>query len=142
ATSGIAMRDAYQFVVDAVNADGGIDLNGEKTTVTLIFEDSASRPEMGVSAAQKLLTRDNVDLMIGDMFASSVTIALMDVAASYGKFVMSGQPVSSEIARKVESDPERFANFWKSSWNSDAYAQAVFEAVEGLMDAGKFEPGG
>src|SRR5690606_38799602 len=116
-------------------------LNGEKTTVTLLFEDSASRPEMGVSAAQKLLTRDNVDLMIGDMFASSVTIALMDVAASYGKFVMSGQPVSSEIARKVESDPERFANFWKSSWNSDAYAQAVFEAVEGLMDAGKFEPG-
>lgn len=141
ATSGIAMRDAYQYVVDGVNADGGLDLNGEKTTVQLIFEDSASRPEMGVSAAQKLLTRDNVDLMIGDMFASSVTIALMDVAASYGKFVMSGQPVSSEIARKVESDPERFANFWKSSWNSDAYAQAVFEAVEGLMDAGKFEPG-
>jgi ABC-type branched-subunit amino acid transport system substrate-binding protein len=33
ATSGIAMRDSYQFVVDAVNADGGLDLNGEKTTV-------------------------------------------------------------------------------------------------------------
>jgi branched-chain amino acid transport system substrate-binding protein len=140
ATSGIAMREAYQFVADQVNAEGGIEMGGEKRTLNLIFEDSASRPEMGVSAAQKLLTRDNVDLMIGDMFASSVTIALMDVAASYGKFVMSGQPVSSEIARKVESDPERFANFWKSSWNSDAYAKAVFEAVQGLIDAGKFTP--
>lgn len=135
------MRDAYQFVVDEVNAAGGLDLNGEKTTVSLIFEDSASRPEMGVSAAQKLLTRDNVDLLVGDMIASSVTIALMDVAVSYGKFVMSGQPVSSEIARKVESDPARFANFWKSSWNSDAYAKAVFEAVSGLIEAGKFSPG-
>lgn len=140
ATSGIAMREAYQFVADEVNTAGGIELNGEKHTLNLIFEDSASRPEMGVSAAQKLLTRDNVDLMIGDTFASSVTIALMDVAASYGKFVMSGQPVSSEIARKVESNPEQFANFWKSSWNSDAYAQAVFEAVQGLTDAGKFSP--
>lgn len=141
ATSGIAMREAYQFVADQVNAEGGIEMNGEKHTLNLIFEDSASRPEMGVSAAQKLLTRDNVDLLIGDTFASSVTIALMDVAASYGKFVMSGQPVSSEIARKVESNPEQFANFWKSSWNSDAYAQAVFEAVEGLTEAGKFSPG-
>lgn len=141
ATSGIAMRDSYQFVADQVNAAGGIDLNGEKTTLKLIFEDSASRPEMGVSAAQKLLTRDNVDLLIGDTFASSVTIAMMDIAASFGKFVMSGQPVSSEIARKVESDPERFANFWKSSWNSDAYAKAVFEAVEGLTEAGKFSTG-
>lgn len=141
ATSGIAMREAYQFVADEVNAAGGVDMDGEKYTLNLIFEDSASRPEMGVSAAQKLLTRDNVDLLIGDTFASSVTIALMDVAASYGKFVMSGQPVSSEIARKVESDPERFANFWKSSWNSDAYARAMFEAVQGLIDAGKFEPG-
>lgn len=141
ATSGIAMREAYQFVADQVNAEGGVEMNGEKHTLNLIFEDSASRPEMGVSAAQKLLTRDNVDLLIGDTFASSVTIALMDVAASYGKFVMSGQPVSSEIARKVESNPEQFANFWKSSWNSDAYAQAVFEAVEGLTEAGKFSPG-
>ncbi|NPD17058.1 ABC transporter substrate-binding protein [Xinfangfangia sp. D13-10-4-6] len=141
ATSGIAMRDAYQFVADEVNAAGGIEMNGEKVTLNLIFEDSASRPEMGVSAAQKLLTRDNVDLMIGDTFASSVTIALMDVAASYGKFVMSGQPVSSEIARKVESSPEQFANFWKGSWNSDAYAVAVYEAVEGLTEAGKFDPG-
>ncbi|GGF78599.1 ABC transporter substrate-binding protein [Paracoccus acridae] len=140
ATSGLAMREAYQFVADEVNTAGGIELDGEKHTLNLIFEDSASRPEMGVSAAQKLLTRDNVDLMIGDTFASSVTIALMDVAASYGKFVMSGQPVSSEIARKVESNPEQFANFWKSSWNSDAYAQAVFEAVQGLTEAGKFSP--
>lgn len=141
AVSGIAMREAYQFAADEVNAAGGIEIDGAKKTLELLFEDSASRPEMGVSAAQKLLTRDNVDLMIGDSFASSVTIALMDVAAAYGKFVMSGQPVSSEIARKIESDPETFANFWKSGWNSDAYAKAVFEAVEGLTAAGKFNPG-
>ena len=37
ATSGIAMRDAYQFVADEVNEAGGIDLNGEKVTLKLIL---------------------------------------------------------------------------------------------------------
>src|SRR5690606_9667865 len=100
ANSGISMRQAYEAAAAQVNKDGGIEIDGEKSEIKLIFEDSASRPEMGVSAAQKLLTRDNVDILVGDTISSSVTLALMEVAPSFGKFMMSGQPVSIEIAKK------------------------------------------
>lgn len=136
ANSGISMRQAYEAAAAQVNKDGGIEIGGEKSEIKLIFEDSASRPEMGVSAAQKLLTRDNVDILVGDTISSSVTLALMEVAPSFGKFMMSGQPVSIEIAKKIKSDPERFGNFWKSSFNSDAYANTLFSTVQDLIEKG------
>jgi len=139
ANSGISMRQAYEAAAAQVNKDGGIEIDGEKSEIKLIFEDSASRPEMGVSAAQKLLTRDNVDILVGDTISSSVTLALMEVAPSFGKFMMSGQPVSIEIAKKIKSDPERFANFWKSSFNSDAYANTLFSTVQDLIEKGAVE---
>ncbi|TWG93488.1 ABC-type branched-subunit amino acid transport system substrate-binding protein [Mesorhizobium sp. J18] len=139
ANSGISMRQAYEAAAAQVNKDGGIEIDGEKSEIKLIFEDSASRPEMGVSAAQKLLTRDNVDILVGDTISSSVTLALMEVAPSFGKFMMSGQPVSIEIAKKIKSDPERFGNFWKSSFNSDAYANTLFSTVQDLIEKGAVE---
>ncbi|MDX5362244.1 MAG: ABC transporter substrate-binding protein, partial [Alphaproteobacteria bacterium] len=107
--------------------------------VELIFEDSASRPEVGVSAAQKLLTRDQVDVLLGDSIASSVTLAIMEVAPAFNKFMMSGQPVSIEIAKKIKSDPERFGNFWKASFNSDAYAATLHGTVSSLIESGDLE---
>lgn len=132
ANSGISMREAYQAAADQANESGGVKLGDEMHQVELIFEDSASRPEVGVSAAQKLLTRDNVDILIADSLASSVTLAIMEVAPSFGKFTMSGQPVSIEIAKKIQSDPEMYANFWKSSFNSNAYGEVLFNTVEYL----------
>jgi ABC-type branched-subunit amino acid transport system substrate-binding protein len=139
ANSGISMRQAYEAAAKQVNNEGGIEIDGEKSQVKLIFEDSASRPEMGVSAAQKLLTRDNVDILVGDTISSSVTLAIMEVAPSFGKFMMSGQPVSIEIAKKIKSDPERFANFWKGGFNSDAYADTIFNSVQDLIKKGALE---
>ena len=136
ANSGISMRQAYEVAAEQVNKAGGIEIGGAKSKIKLIFEDSASRPEVGVSAAQKLLTRDNVDILVGDTIASSVTLALMEVAPSFGKFMMSGQPVSIEIAKKIKSDPARFGNFWKASFNSDAYADALFSSVQDLIKQG------
>jgi branched-chain amino acid transport system substrate-binding protein len=136
ANSGISMRQAYEVAAAQVNKEGGIVVGGEKSNVKLIFEDSASRPEVGVSAAQKLLTRDNVDILLGDSIASSVTLALMEVAPSFGKFMMSGQPVSIEIAKKIKSDPARFANFWKGGFNSDAYAATLYGSVKDLVASG------
>ncbi|PVA10957.1 hypothetical protein DC366_04000 [Pelagivirga sediminicola] len=140
ANTGISMRQAYEAAAAQANEQGGVKLGEEMHKVELIFEDSASRPEMGVSAAQKLLTRDNVDILIGDSLASSVTLAIMEVAPSFGKFTMSGQPVSIEIAKKIQSDPEKYANFWKSSFNSNAYGEVLFETVKYLEEQGKIAP--
>jgi ABC-type branched-subunit amino acid transport system substrate-binding protein len=92
-----------------------------------------------MSAAQKLLTRDNVDVLIADSMASSVTLATMELAPSFKKFMASGQPVSIAIADKIKAQPERYANFWKMSFNSDAYAKAIYESTKALIDDGKIK---
>lgn len=140
AVSGLSMQDAIKARVSQVNDAGGLELDGEKRQIELIFEDSASRPEQGVSAAQKLLTRDDVDILIGDTISSSVTLAIMEVSASFGKFTMSGQPVSIEIAKKVKAQPERFANFWKTGFNSDNYGATLYETVKMMVDDGTLTP--
>lgn len=142
ANSGISMKQAFEYVVNKANKAGGIEVGGEKRKIEILFEDDQSQPALGVAAAQKLLTLDQVDILIGDMFHSSVTLAIMDLAPSFDKtFFMSGQPVSIKIAQRIKENPERFRNFWKATFNSDAYGEAVWQTVHSLIEAGKIEAG-
>ena len=138
ATSGIAMRKAWEFVANEANAQGGIMVDGKMKKIEVLFEDSQSRPEVGVSAAQKLLTRDNVDILVGELFHSHVTLAIMEVSPAFpNKFFFTGQPVSQEIARKIASDKKKYANYWKFSFNADAYADTTFQTIQWLIAEGK-----
>lgn len=67
-------KRALDFAQDEINAAGGIDGN----EVKFIHEDSAGTPKGGVSAAQKLIEIDKVDVIIGTLF-SSVTIAVKPI---------------------------------------------------------------
>ncbi|SFG14346.1 branched-chain amino acid transport system substrate-binding protein [Desulfotomaculum arcticum] len=140
AEAGIALKQGAQLAVDEWNEKGGIAVDGKKTKVEILFEDSQSKPEAGVSVAEKLITRDKVNVLIGDAFASSVTMAVMELAPKYGIPVMSIEPVSGEIAKKVKSDPEKYATYWKGDFNSDAYGQTVFETYQYLVEKGLFTP--
>jgi branched-chain amino acid transport system substrate-binding protein len=68
------MKKGMMLAVDEVNAKGG--LFGRK--VELIYGDTEAKPDKGVAAVKKLLTRDNV-LVVGGGYASSVNIATSEV---------------------------------------------------------------
>jgi ABC-type branched-subunit amino acid transport system substrate-binding protein len=138
ANLGISMKQALEVVAADVNNSGGIVIDGKKRQVEFIFEDSQSRPEVGVSAAQKLLTRDKVDMIFHSLIHSSVALAAMELAPSYPELLfMSGQNVSIEIARKIKENPKKYANVWKMGFNSDAYAYTVFGTIDELIRDGK-----
>ncbi len=137
ANSGIATLEGVMLAVEEANAAGGIVIGGETLTIELISEDSQSRPEIGVSAAQKLMERDHADLVLGDLIHSSVAIAMMEVSDQYRRPIVSVQPVSSEISKKIATDPERYGLFWKGNFDSSAYAQAIFQTLDDLAASGK-----
>lgn len=139
ANTGLEIRKGWEAVVTEVNNGGGLDLAGKKHKISVIFEDSQSRPEVGMSAAQKLLGRDNVDLLVADMFASSVALAVMELVPSFNKIMITGNPVSAEISKKIASDPKKFANVWKFNFNTDAYAATTIETISGLIKAGSIK---
>lgn len=137
ANSGLAMKKSWEYVVGKANRDGGILIDGKKAQIKLIFEDDQSKPEVGVSAAQKLLTRNDVDILLAGLFHSSVTMALMDLAPSYDqKLFYSGQSVSLAIANRIKAEPAKFKNFWKFGYNSDALGATVSGTIIDLAASG------
>jgi branched-chain amino acid transport system substrate-binding protein len=141
AEAGVALKQGFILAVEEWNAKGGVMLKGfnQKVPVEVIIEDCQSKPEVGVAIAEKLFTRDKVDVLLGDAFHSSVTMAIMELAPKYGKPILSVEPVSEEIAKKVASNPKRYWNFWKGDWGSTAYADSVFSTYRSLEKKGIFK---
>lgn len=141
ATSGISMKRAYEFTARQINDAGGLPIKGRKLPIELIFEDTQSRPDVGVSAAQKLLTRDKVDVLLAELLQSSVALAVMELSPAHPEVVfMSGQPVAIEIANRIERDPVKYRNFWKHDFNSDASSFTLKETVKLLVQQKKLVP--
>lgn len=69
ATFGLDTKNGVDLAVEEINAAGGI--NGKK--IDLRFQDTASKPEEGGSAAEKLATQENVLVAMGAV-ASSVSL--------------------------------------------------------------------
>jgi branched-chain amino acid transport system substrate-binding protein len=141
AEAGVAMKQGFILAMEEWNAKGGVMLKdfNQKVPVEVIIEDCQSKPEVGVTVAEKLFTRDKVDVLLGDAFHSSVTMAIMELAPKYGKPIMSVEPVSEEIAKKVASNPKRYWNFWKGDWGSTGYADSVFSTYRFLEQKGLFK---
>lgn len=74
AFNGEEMKKGMQLAVDEANSKGG--LFGKK--VNLIYGDTESKPDKGVAAVKKLITRDQV-LVVGGGYHSSVIIATSEV---------------------------------------------------------------
>jgi branched-chain amino acid transport system substrate-binding protein len=139
---GIAHRQGMNLAIDEINAAGGVYIKAynKKLPIKLFLEDNQSKPEIGVSMGEKMITRDKVHFLLGDTLHSSVAMAMMELAPKYGLPVMSVEPVSREIAKKVEANPTRYWSFWKGDWSSDAYGNGVFNTYQYLMKNGLFTP--
>ncbi|MER3462682.1 MAG: ethanolamine utilization protein EutJ, partial [Armatimonadota bacterium] len=73
-----------QMAVDEFNAAGGV--NGKK--VQLVIEDTASKPEVGKTATEKLVSEDKVVAILGEI-ASGITQPAAQVAFQYGVPIIS-----------------------------------------------------
>ena len=64
AYSGGQGRLGCQLAIDAINAAGGIkSMGGAKLVAT--FADSQSKPDIGVAETERLITREQVSVMVG-----------------------------------------------------------------------------
>ena len=140
AQSGLSLRQGMTAAAEEWNAKGGVTVGGKPLKIDLLFEDNQANPAQGVSAAQKLITNDQVNFLIGDAFASSVTIAEMDLADQYKIPMMSCEPVSGAISDKIEKDPQKYQYFWKADFNSQGYAATIFHTYAALIKSGEFKP--
>jgi branched-chain amino acid transport system substrate-binding protein len=142
AEAGVANKQGAILAMEECNAKGGVYVAEYKSklSVEVLFEDCQSKPEIGVSLGEKLITRDKVHVLFGDAFHSSVTVAMMELAPKYGIPIMSLQPISDEISKKIAKDPARYWSFWKMDVGSGAYARATLGTYQYLIDQKKIVP--
>ncbi|MEK7774440.1 MAG: ABC transporter substrate-binding protein [Candidatus Zixiibacteriota bacterium] len=95
ATYGQSSTRASQIAIDEVNAAGGV--LGKK--VKLLLEDTQSKPEEAALAATKLLTRDKVVALIGEI-ASSRSLAAAPIAQTNKIPMVSPGSTNPEVTRK------------------------------------------
>jgi len=83
ATFGIDSKNGVDMAVAEFNTAGGAMVGGVKTTINYINEDDTGSPEVGASAAHKLIDQNKVIGIIGaDM--SKVTLAIAPIAQAAG----------------------------------------------------------
>jgi len=82
ATGGNVTKRGYDLWAQAVNEAGGIAIGGKKYQVKLFYADAQSNPSQGAAAAERLITQEQVDFILGP-YSSGVTIAVGPVVEKY-----------------------------------------------------------
>jgi branched-chain amino acid transport system substrate-binding protein len=114
-------RNGMQLAVEEVNESGGI--NGKK--LKLITRDDNANPGEAVRAAEELLTREGVDVLMGT-YLSNVGLAMTDFAKQKKVFFLASEPLTDKI---VWQDGNRYTFRLRVSTYMQA-AMLVPEAVK------------
>ena len=78
---GASFKNAAEMAVQDVNNAGGLEVGGKKYKIELFIEDNAGKADQSASAAQKLITQQNVVAIIGPN-ASRYAIPASEIAES------------------------------------------------------------
>lgn len=78
---GASFKNAAEMAVADINNAGGLEVGGKKYQIQLIIEDNAGKTDQSASAAQKLITQNNVVAIIGPN-ASRYAIPAAEIAES------------------------------------------------------------
>jgi branched-chain amino acid transport system substrate-binding protein len=119
--AGIAVRDGAEIALDEINEQGGI--NGRQ--LELVIEDDQNDPAVCTSAANKVITRDQVVGMIGG-WGSSCTLAIIPVIERQEVPLLVETSSSFAI-----TDPNESGNDWTFRLNAPTPMEAA--ALEGSL---------
>jgi branched-chain amino acid transport system substrate-binding protein len=101
ATFGTSSKNGTSMAVEEFNAAGGATVDGVKTTINYINEDDTGSPEVGASAAHKLIDQDKVIGIIGAVM-SKVSLAVAPICQDAG--VPQISPTSTNAAVTLVGD--------------------------------------
>lgn len=82
AFGGTVTKRGYDLWADTINQLGGIEIEGKKYKVKLVYADDQSTPATAAVAGERLITQEQVDFILGP-YASGTTLALAPITEKY-----------------------------------------------------------
>ncbi|MCE5297746.1 MAG: ABC transporter substrate-binding protein [Methanoregulaceae archaeon] len=104
-TTGKDIWQSAQLAADEINADGGVyiaDLN-KKIPIRLVQGDDESTREGGQKAVSRMITQDNVDILVGGFSSAVVSAHQSIVAANKVPYIITGASTPT-ITRNPDVD--------------------------------------
>ncbi|MSP21359.1 MAG: ABC transporter substrate-binding protein [Alphaproteobacteria bacterium] len=117
AAIGVDMRDAFELALDHM----GRTMAGKP--VTVIYEDDAQNPDVGLQKTERLVQRDGVQFVAGYIW-SNVLLASYRAAIDNGAFLISANAGPAELAGAQCS-----RDFFSTSWQNDQTPMAMGEVL-------------
>jgi branched-chain amino acid transport system substrate-binding protein len=129
--------NAAKIAADEINASGGI--LGKK--IELVIGDTESKPEKGITAVEKLVLEDKVDVLVGE-YNSGVALAIEPFLSRYKIVFISTGTASPDLTNHVKEDYKRYKYFFRDMVNADRQTEWAFkflkEFVNGKLGYKKF----
>lgn len=95
-----SQEQAYELWRDQVNADGGLDVVGERRPVEFVSYDDESDPAKSAQLYERLITSDDVDLLLAP-WGTPHHLNVAGIAEQYG-FPIVGNTAASVAIREVQ----------------------------------------
>ncbi|WP_416045206.1 ABC transporter substrate-binding protein [Caenispirillum bisanense] len=92
-------KKGWELALEQINAAGGV--NGAK--IEVISKDDAGKPGDAVTAANELVSREGVDLLMGTFF-SHIGLAVADYAKQRQVFFVAAEPLTDAIVWQKGND--------------------------------------
>ncbi len=82
AANGRHAKNGYDFAVDKINEEGGVKVGDKTCTMRVIYYDDESTPARGAQLAERLISQDGVQYMLGP-YSTGMTAAIAPVTEQY-----------------------------------------------------------
>ena len=94
---GIGMQWAIEHAASGINADCGIQIDGDNYRLEIVVGDSEGSPERGQAAVERLILEDNVDAVVG-VYHSAVGLATMTMLDENGIPTVFSEPWNDNVS--------------------------------------------
>ncbi|MEM7057525.1 MAG: amino acid ABC transporter substrate-binding protein [Pseudomonadota bacterium] len=98
-TNGLHAKNGYDFAVQKINDAGGIEIDGKKYKLRVVYYDDESTPARGAQLAERLIQQDGVQYMLGP-YSSGLTKAIAPVTEKYQIPMVEAEGASRSLFNK------------------------------------------
>ena len=98
-SNGVNAKNGYDYAVKTINENGGVQVGDKTCTFRIIYYDDESTPARAAQLAERLISQDNVQYMLGP-YSSGLTAAIAPVTEQYQIPMVEAEGASRSLFNK------------------------------------------
>ena len=133
AANGLHTQNGYDFAIDRINDSGGVKVGDKQCKFRVIYYDDESTPARGAQLAERLISQDDVQYMLGP-YSSGLTAAIAPVTEQYEIPMVEAEGASRSLFNKG------YKNMFAILSTSEQYLNSAIDLAAEMAQAEGKDP--